>query len=79
LREKWFAAAALDTHYAYPLPPEHPLWSMPNVILTPHISGSDSSPFFTERVWRIFLDNLTRYRAGQTMLNRLSDQALTPA
>lgn len=79
LRERWFAGAALDTHYAYPLPPEHPLWSMPNVMLTPHISGSDGSPFFTQRVWRIFMENMTRYRAGAPMLNRLSEQALTPA
>ena len=40
LREGWIAGAALDAHYQYPLPPEHPLWSMPNVILTPHTSGS---------------------------------------
>src|SRR5213075_2734007 len=40
LREKWIAGAALDTHYQYPMPPEHPLWKFPNVIFTPHISGS---------------------------------------
>jgi phosphoglycerate dehydrogenase-like enzyme len=79
LREKWFAGAALDTHYAYPLPPEHPLWKMPNVILTPHISGSDGSPFYIQRVWRIFLENMNRYREGRPMLNLLSPQALTPA
>ena len=30
LREGWIAGAALDTHYKYPLPPEHPLWKTPN-------------------------------------------------
>src|SRR5258708_376133 len=34
LREGWIAGAALDTHYQYPLPPEHPLWHFPNAILT---------------------------------------------
>ena len=44
------AGAALDTHYAYPLPAEHPLWSFPNVILTPHIGGSTLDAWFeTER------------------------------
>src|SRR5262249_13609397 len=43
LNEGWIAGAALDTHFAYPLPPEHPLWRYPNVILTPHISGADKS------------------------------------
>ena len=35
LRESWIAGAALDTHFQYPLPAEHPLWQLPNVILTP--------------------------------------------
>ena len=42
LREGWIAGAALDAHYQYPLPPEHPLWGLSNVILTPHISGSSA-------------------------------------
>ena len=48
LREGWIAGAALDTHYHYPLPAEHPLWAFANVILTPHISGSSLSPRFRE-------------------------------
>ena len=46
LREHRIRAAALDTHYHYPLPPEHALWGMENVILTPHISGSSQNPHF---------------------------------
>ena len=38
------AGAALDTHFAYPLPPG-PLWRLPNVILTPHVSGPTSKAF----------------------------------
>ena len=58
LREKWIAGAALDTHYHYPMPPDHPLWQFPNVIFTPHISGSSLSPRFKKRLWEIFSINV---------------------
>ncbi len=79
LREAWIAGAALDTHYAYPLPPEHPLWRMENVILTPHISGSGLSPHFLERVWDIFSLNLDRLERGQALLNELTPAQLSGA
>lgn len=72
LREGWIAGAALDTHYEYPMPSDHPLWQMPNVIMTPHISGSSLSPFFVRRIWDIFLENLDRYSSGMTLLNELT-------
>jgi phosphoglycerate dehydrogenase-like enzyme len=72
LRENWIAGAALDTHYHYPMPPEHPLWKMPNVIFTPHISGSSLSPNFKRRLWEIFTLNLERYTQGRPLLNELT-------
>jgi len=72
LREGWIAGAALDAHYQYPLPPDHPLWGMPNVILTPHISGSSAGREFLPRVWGLFAENLARYLAGKPLLNELS-------
>ena len=69
LRESWIAGAALDTHFAYPLPPEHPLWRMPNVILTPHISGDDRSAAFPARMGDLFVQNVQRYLAGRPLLN----------
>ena len=72
LREGWIAGAALDTHYAYPLPSSHPLWQFPNVILTPHISGSAQSPRFLDRIWDIFVQNVERWLSGQSLLNELS-------
>jgi len=72
LRENWIAGAAIDTHYQYPLPPEHPLWAMENVILTPHISGSSLSPHFISRVWEIFSENVGRFHAGKALLNQLT-------
>ncbi|MEO6874635.1 MAG: D-2-hydroxyacid dehydrogenase [Opitutaceae bacterium] len=76
LHEKWIAGAALDTHYQYPLPAEHPLWRMPNVILTPHISGSSLSPRFGERLWDIFAQNVTRFSRGGALLNELTPAQL---
>jgi phosphoglycerate dehydrogenase-like enzyme len=69
LREGCIAGAALDTHFAYPLPPDHPLWQFPNVILTPHISGSDRTPQFPERMGDLFVQNVKRFLAGQPLLN----------
>lgn len=77
LREGWIAGAALDTHYYYPMPPDHPLWALPNVILTPHISGSSSSPYYLERLWDIFLQNVDRLIAGQPLLNEIPPEQLT--
>lgn len=71
LREGWIAGAALDTHYAYPLPPEHPLWRFPNVILTPHVAGADKSRNFIPRLSHLFAENVRRYLAGEPLLNEL--------
>jgi phosphoglycerate dehydrogenase-like enzyme len=76
LREGGIAGAALDTHYQYPLPPEHPLWDMPNVVLTPHISGSSAGREFLPRVWDLFAQNLQRYLTGLPLLNELSAEDL---
>jgi phosphoglycerate dehydrogenase-like enzyme len=74
LGEGWIAGAALDTHYAYPLPPEHPLWRFPNVILTPHVSGADKSKSFPARIGDLFVQNVVRYLEGRPLLNELTVQ-----
>lgn len=79
LREKWIAGAALDTHYRYPMPPDHPLWRFPNVIFTPHISGSSLSPKFNQRLWEIFSLNVERFLAGKPLLNELTAAQLSGA
>ena len=76
LREGWIAGAALDTHYYYPMPPEHPLWSMPGVIMTPHISGSDRGPHFLSRIWEIALHNIEAFQQGQPLWNELTVEEL---
>lgn len=74
LREDWIAGAALDTHYVYPLPPEHPLWAFPNVILTPHISGADHSQHFQGRISDLCLRNVERFFSRQPLLNEVTKQ-----
>src|SRR5687768_4930817 len=78
LRTNRIAGAALDTHFKYPMPPDHPLWRMRNVIMTPHISGSSKSPHFTSRLWQLFAENLKRWQAGQPLLNELTPSQLDP-
>ena len=68
LREGWIAGAGLDVTEEEPLPSESPLYSMPNVILTPHISGN--SVHYDARLAALFADNLKRYRSGQQLQNR---------
>ena len=76
LQEGWIRGSSLDVHYAYPLPPEHPLWSMPNLIMTAHISGAAASPQFLERAYSIFVQNLERYCSSQPLLNELTPAQL---
>ncbi len=68
LNEGWIAGAGLDVTEEEPLPPESPLYSMPNVILTPHISGN--SVHYEARLAALFAENLRRYRAGQPLQNQ---------
>lgn len=67
LREGWIAGAALDVFAQEPLPPESPLWTLDNVILTPHIAGEPAN--YVGRVMEIFGENLTRWREGKPLRN----------
>jgi len=67
LREGWIAGAGLDVTDPEPLPPDDPLWSFPNVLLSQHSSGH--SPFNSRRVTDIFLENLRRFLAGEPLKN----------
>jgi phosphoglycerate dehydrogenase-like enzyme len=69
LRDRTIAAAGLDVASEEPLPPESPLWSLENVLITPHISG------VTDRLWEreaeLLLDNLERWFSGSPLRNRV--------
>ena len=59
------AGAGLDVFEEEPLPPDHPLWTRDNVILTPHIAGG-LTPENRQRVTELFASNLELYLSGQT-------------
>lgn len=67
LKNKKIAGAALDVTDPEPLPPDHPLWKTPNVIITPHIA-SDSDLGSDAQV-QVVRENLQRYAAGDKMLS----------
>jgi phosphoglycerate dehydrogenase-like enzyme len=73
LRERRIAGAALDVTEEEPLPAASPLWEMPNVILTPHISGL--APRHWERAMDQFTGNLRHYLAGEPLFNVVDKRA----
>ena len=67
LREGKIAGAALEALEPEPLPLDHPLWDIPRVIITPHVS--DYSDKHEDTVWDLYRENLRRYIAGDKLLN----------
>src|SRR5207244_13225815 len=72
LRAGEIAGAGLDVFEQEPLPAEHPLWTMPGVLITPHTAGY--GPHLDERHFGIVLDNARRSLAGDPLRN-VRDQA----
>ena len=67
LRAGEIAGAALDVFEQEPLPADHPLWTLPNVLITPHTAGH--GPYLDERRFEILLDNARRFLADQPLRN----------
>lgn len=67
LQSGHLGGAFLDVFAHEPLPPESPLWSMPNVIVTPHSAGQSDGIY--ERVVGIFLENLAHWLQGKPLRN----------
>jgi len=63
------AGAALDVFKTEPLPADHPLWGMANVIISPHMSAD--VPESTQGLVDLFLQNLARFRRGDALLNQV--------
>jgi phosphoglycerate dehydrogenase-like enzyme len=60
------AAAAIDVAREEPLPPDSPLWTAPNLLVTPHTAGETRA--YEDRVLDLLLENLARLRRGETTL-----------
>lgn len=67
LQSGQLGGAGLDVTEPEPLPAEHPLWQMPNVIITPHVAASSDAQ--SERYVLLVTENLRRYVAGEPLLN----------
>ena len=72
LKEGQIAGAVLDVTAPEPLPPEHPLWDFPNVLITPHVGGQSRRRF--DDVVDIFIANMHRRQSGQPMINLLTHE-----
>lgn len=68
LQSGHISGAALDTFTVEPLPKESRLWSLPNVIISPHSASTVAAE--NGRIVDIFLDNLDRYLSGRELRNR---------
>ena len=73
LQKGKFFGVGLDVVEQEPIPEEHPLWTMPNVILTPHVAGTGFGHLADteDRIWQICKDNLRRYLAGEPLRNQV--------
>jgi phosphoglycerate dehydrogenase-like enzyme len=72
LRQGQLAGACLDVTDPEPLPAGHPLWAMPNVLITAHYSGTH--PGYDGKVEALFLDNLRRFLGGHLLRNVVDKQ-----
>jgi len=72
LRDGHIAGAGLDVTDPEPLPSGHELWSLPNVIITPHVGGD--SERHMERIWLLFRENLRRFAVGEPLLSVVNKQ-----
>lgn len=67
LREEVIAGAGLDVYEIEPLPADHPLWTAPNTLLTPHVAAD--GPSLDSARNEIILENARRFAVGQPLIN----------
>jgi phosphoglycerate dehydrogenase-like enzyme len=67
LRDRRIAGAVLDVFATEPLPADSPLWTLPNVLVTPHAAALSARE--NERIVELFVDNLRRYLDGRRLRN----------
>ncbi|MDO4575253.1 MAG: NAD(P)-dependent oxidoreductase [Planctomycetia bacterium] len=74
LRSGLLSGAVMDVTEPEPLPPGHALWDLENVLITPHVGGQCASRI--DDMTRMFCENLRRWKAGEPLINYLSDKSL---
>jgi phosphoglycerate dehydrogenase-like enzyme len=62
--------AVLDVVDPEPLPPDHPLWEAPGLMLSPHVAGD--TPGSDRAAWRLVADQLARFARGEALINVVS-------
>ena len=67
LRAGEIAGAGLDVFEKEPLPADHPLWTIPGVLITPHTAGH--GPYLDERRYQVLQDNARRFAEGRELRN----------
>ena len=72
LEKGQIAGAALDVFEIEPLPNDHPLWTAPNILITPHTAGY--GPYLDDRRLNILLDNCNRFARGKPLRNIVDKQ-----
>ena len=72
LQQRTIAGAALDVTEREPLPPDDPLWTLENIMITPHLSAV--SEFLWDRQTELLLENLERWFGGKELRNRVDLQ-----
>lgn len=72
LQKKRLHGAALDVFEREPLPPESPLWTLPNVIISPHSASTVTRE--NDRLVGLFIENLERYLDGLPLVNQFDDR-----
>ncbi len=74
LQSEQIAGAVLDVADPEPLPPEHPLWARPDVIITPHVAGQSVRRI--DNMTNFFCENLRRWQEDRPLMNLLTEKRL---
>lgn len=74
LRAGAISGAVMDVTDPEPLPPDNPLWEMPNVIITPHVGGQSITR--QDDITQLVCENLRRWQRGEPLINLLADKKL---
>jgi phosphoglycerate dehydrogenase-like enzyme len=72
LKEGKIGGAGLDVTPQEPLPEDHELWRLPNVVITPHTAGG--SPNRDDRLLKLITENIQRFRNGEPLLSEINKQ-----